>query len=199
MKLNISRITSIVNDYKPKEDIILKVYKEKGNYISYTLIESKSTDRKLVLKNDNHRKLLHKDLIFEHFYIVLVLTLSLSIYQLVKGNYIMPLLLLMGGALLMLKLLRESDVPYKLIFEGLTIYELNHVGKRIVEFNPSIIESSDSNEYENDFIFLATVEYSRERKSLIIMEGFSFEVRDLFNKFYQRFNFKNSIKARGQL
>ena len=197
MNLNVSRITEVRDSHKSTANVVLELYKEQENYVSYDLIKTKITKRKLVFKNINHKNMLHKHLVFEHFYIALLLTLSICTYLLVVENYLMSILLLIGGVVLMLKLLNESEVPYKLVFDGLTIYELNHIGKRIMEFNPSIIENSDSNEYENNFIFMSSGNNGK-MKSLIIMEGLEFGIRDILRMYFDDYSFTNHIKMRGQ-
>ena len=197
MKLNISRITENRDSHKSKESIVLETYKKHKDYLSYDLSKTKISKKKLVFKNLNHKKMLHKHLVFEHFYIALLLTLSICIYQLIIGSYLMSFLLLIAGGLLMYKLLSESDVPFKLIFEGLNVYELNCIGKRIMEFTPSIIESSNSNEYENDFIFMSSGNNGK-MKSLIIMEGLEFDIRGILRMYFDDYSFINHIKMRCQ-
>ena len=144
-----------------------------------------------MFKNVNHKNMLHKHFVFEHIYIILILTLILSIYQLLNGNYLMPAIIFIGGTFLMLKLFKGSEVPYRLIFDGLSIYEINHLGKRIVEFNPSKIQSSD----ENDFIFISTSKEPKrsdeKMKSLIIMEDYEFKVKEFIHRYFSKFEFNN--------
>ena len=198
MNLNISRITEARGSYKSVEDNIYVLYKKNESFLSYNLNESKRKKQKLVFNNVNHKSMLHKHLVFEHFYIILLLTLLIAGYQLVVENYLMSVLLLIAGMLLELKLLNESEVPLKLVFDGLTIYEVNHIGKRVNELNSAIIEPSNTDEYENDFIFISSPRTSSSKnekiKSLIIMESdFGLESRDLFRKHFHGLGFKNRI------
>jgi len=217
MNLNISRITEVRDSYKPIADIVLELYKQEESYLPYILNKTKSKNGKLVFDNVNHKKMLHKYLVFEHLYIVLILALigiGHLLVSLITGSqsamssYLMSSLFSVGGFYLIFKLLSKSEVPYRLVIDGLTIYELNHIGKRIRVFKPSIIESSDSEIYCNDFIFLCGEKRGKKKNflgvpdkylnSLIIMEGTDFEIRELLRKFFNDFSFVNSVKKRGQ-
>jgi hypothetical protein len=209
MKLKISKITENRETYKPSiEDIVFNLYESRDNFKSYEFEDSKRSDRKLVFKNINHKNELHKHLMFEHFYIVLLVLLIVLIYSLFNENYLMILASLIGILYIPYKLISSSEVSYKLIFEGIYVYETNHIGKRINEFNPFTIESSDSEKYENDFIFLCGKKRGKKENflgvndeylnSLMIMEGTNFEIRDLIRKYFNDFSFKNTIRMRGQ-
>lgn len=193
MKLNISRITENKDSLKSKENVVLDLYKDKDNFIDYELKTSKNNANSLVFVNTNHRKMLHKHLMFEHFYVVLLVLLVVSVLALFSDNILMILLSFGGLFYIPYKMISSSEVPYKLVFEGLNVYELNHAGKRILEFSPINVESSDSNKFENDFIFFSTSSSSKGRKSMMVYEGYSFKERQLLIEFYRKLNFKNSI------
>ncbi|MFD1614431.1 hypothetical protein [Gelatiniphilus marinus] len=197
MKLNISRITENKDSLRSKENVVLDLYKDKDNFIDYELKTSKNNANSLVFVNTNHRNMLHKHLMFEHFYVVLLVLLVVSVLALFSDNILMILLSFTGLIYVPYKLLSSSEVPYKLIFEGLNVYELNHAGKRILEFSPINVESSDSDKFESDFIFFSTSNSSKGSKSIMVYEGYSLKVRQLFIEFYSKLNFKNSINRIG--
>ncbi len=197
MKLNISRITKNKDSLKSRENIVLDLYRDKENFIIYELKDIKNKDNSLVFVNENHKNMLHKHLMFEHFYVVLLVLSVVSVLALFSGSILMILLSFMGLFYIPYKMILSSEVPYKLVFEGLNVYELNHAGKRILEFSPINVESSDSNKFENDFIFFSTSSSSKGRKSMMVYEGYSFKERQLFIEFYSKLNFKNSIQRIG--
>ncbi|MBF8149081.1 hypothetical protein ITJ86_04190 [Winogradskyella sp. F6397] len=194
MKLNISRITENKDSLKSKENVVLELYEDKDNFIDYEFKTSKNNDNRLVFVNTNHRDMLNKHLIFEHFYVVLLVLLVVSGLALFSDSILMILLSFIGLIYVPFRLVSSSEVPYKLVFDGLNVYELNHTGKRVLEFSPTNIESSDSDKFENDFIFFSTSRSDKGRKSMMIFEGNTSEERYLFLEFYRKFNFKNSIK-----
>ena len=193
MKLNISRITENKDSLKSKENVALDLYKDKDNFIDYELKDSKHKANSLVFVNENHKNMLHKHLMFEHFYVVLLALLVVSGLALFSNSILMMLLSFVGLFYIPYKMISSSEVPYKLVFEGLNVYELNHAGKRILEFSPINVESSDSNKFENDFIFFSTSISNKGIKSMMVYEGYSFKERQLFIEFYRKLNFKNSI------
>tara|TARA_R110002049_G_scaffold93391_3_gene230899 strand:- start:5040 stop:5633 length:594 start_codon:yes stop_codon:yes gene_type:complete len=197
MKLNISRITENKDSLKSKENVALDLYKDKDNFINYELKYSKHKANCLVFVNENHKNMLHKHLMFEHFYVVLLVLLVVSVLALFNHNIIMILLSFVGLFYIPYKMISSSEVPYKLVFEGLNVYELNHAGKRIFEFSPINVESSDSDKFENDFIFFSTSNSSKGSKSIMVYEGYSFKERQLFIEFYSKLNFKNFIQRIG--
>ncbi|MFD2552397.1 hypothetical protein ACFSQP_11265 [Bizionia sediminis] len=197
MKLNISRITENKDSLRSKENVVLDLYKDKEDSISYELKGSKNKANSLVFVNTNHKNMLHKHLMFEHFYVVLLVLLVVSGLALFSNSILMMLLSFVGLFYIPYKMISSSEVPYKLIFEGLNVYELNHAGKRILEFSPINVESSDSDKFENDFIFFSASNGSNGSKSIMVYEGYSFKERQLFIEFYSKFNFKNSINRIG--
>ncbi|NRD18612.1 hypothetical protein HNV08_01025 [Winogradskyella eckloniae] len=182
---------------KSKENVVLDLYKDKDNFIDYELKTSKNNANSLVFVNTNHRNMLHKHLMFEHFYVVLLALLVVSGLALFSNSILMILLSFVGLFYIPYKMISSSEVPYKLVFEGLNVYELNHAGKRILEFSPINVESSDSDKFENDFIFFSASSSSKGCKSIMVYEGYSFKERQLFIEFYNKLNFKNSINRIG--
>jgi len=197
MKLNISRITENKDTLKSIENVVLDLYRDKDNFIDYKLEDFKNNASSLVFVNKNHKNMLHKHLVFEHFYVVLLALLVVSGLALFSNSILMILLSFVGLFYIPYKMISSSEVPYKLVFEGLNVYELNHAGKRILEFSPINVESSDSDKFENDFIYFSASSSNKGSKSMMVYEGYSFEERQLFIEFYSKLNFKNSINRIG--
>ncbi|WP_412985631.1 hypothetical protein [Pontimicrobium sp. IMCC45349] len=196
MKTNISRIIKNKDSLKSIENVVLELYEDSKGFIEYELKTSKDNDNKLVFMNVNHKSMLNKYLKFEHFYIILLVVIVICGLSLFSNSFIMVILSIIGLVYIPYRFISCSEVPFRLVFDGLNIYELNLVGKRIFKFSPTSIESSDSDKFENDFIFFSTSTNTKEKTSMMIKEGYSFEERDLFIKYYRKFNFTNSIKTR---
>lgn len=162
---------------------------ELGNY---KLDKTKSSKNKLVFKNVNHLKMLHKYLKSSYFYVALIAFPILIIFHEnskgidsdgnVTSNF-MFIIISLGILFLVFKGLK---VPYKIVIDHLTIYEQNLFTRKInVLFSERILTT---NVNERDFVNI-----SSEEQSLFIMENEQFEVIELLKNHFRKFSFENHL------
>lgn len=194
MKISISRIEEINEDYKPIDELVGRVVKAKKDFIKYELVGDKIEQNKLIYRNLNHRMMLHKHLMFEHFYVILLVLLVVFFLSIFSNNIVMISLAFIGLLYIPYKLIAMSEAPHHLIFEGLNIYEVNCLGKRIKGLCSTDIGTTENSTAE--LLHITSPKIKMEKmKMLVIKENDNeYEGLEFFCKYFSRFNVKTNFK-----
>lgn len=194
MKISISRIEEINEDYKPVDELVDRVVKAKKDFVKYELLGEKTIQNKLVFRNLNHRKMLHKHLMFEHFYVILLVLLVVFFLSFFSNSIVMISLAVIGLLYIPYKLIAMSETPNHLIFEGLNIYEVNCLGKRIKELCSTDVGTTKNSTAE--LLHITSPKRKMEKmKILVIKENDNeFESLEFFFKHFNKFNVKTNFK-----
>src|SRR5690554_4345323 len=189
MKLSISGIIKNSTSHYLKDDIILDIFLNKDNFTEYEFLHRKSTESKLVFKNNGHKKEFH-NINKNDYYTNLLGYIVACTLLIINGYYLTIIFVTILLVAIAYKVFSDNETPYYLVLEGHLIYELNYVRKKVNEFHVYHIEESDHKEYDTSFIFLSSKE-GKEMKSLMIMEDSSYDIKSKIYKFYRKFHFSN--------
>lgn len=194
MKISISRIEEINEDYKHVDELVERVVKAKKDFIQYELVEGKTLGNKLVYRNLNHRSMLHKHLMFEHFYVIILVLLVVFFLSFFSNSIVMISLAVIGLFYIPYRLITMSEAPHLLVFEGLNIYEVNYLGKRIKELYSTGIGTTENSTEEA--LHITSRKRKMEKMKILVIKTKSDDYGDLefFSAHFNKFNIKTNFK-----
>ncbi|WP_452233047.1 hypothetical protein [Lacinutrix sp. MEBiC02595] len=165
---------------------------ESDSFCSYELDRGKSSKDKLVFRNVNHLKMLHKYLISSYFYVALIaFPVLVVLHESSKdvdsdGNLTSNFIYILISLAFLFGTFKGLKVPYRIVIDHLTISEQNLFTRKVDVFFPKRILTTNVNEI--DFVVI-----SSEEQSLFIMENEQFEVIEFLKNYLKKFRFESHL------